>query len=75
MAGFLRPHDNDRSPDRRLRIGYVSPDFRLHPVAQFLLPLLESHDHRRFEIFCYASMNVRDAITDRCRARPTPRAT
>jgi protein O-GlcNAc transferase len=68
LASFLRPHDNDRSPDRRLRIGYVSPDFRLHPVAQFLLPLLESHDHERFEIFCYASMSVRDAITDRCRA-------
>jgi predicted O-linked N-acetylglucosamine transferase (SPINDLY family) len=69
LASFLRPHDNDRSPDRRLRIGYLSPDFRLHPVAQFLLPLLESHDHQRFEIFCYASLYVRDEMTDRCRAQ------
>jgi predicted O-linked N-acetylglucosamine transferase (SPINDLY family) len=68
LAGFIRPHDNDRSPDRRLRIGYFSPDFRVHPVAQFLLPLLESHDHEQFEIFCYASLNVHDAMTDRCRA-------
>jgi predicted O-linked N-acetylglucosamine transferase (SPINDLY family) len=37
-------------------------------VAQFLLPLLESHDHEQFEIFCYASLNVHDAMTDRCRA-------
>jgi predicted O-linked N-acetylglucosamine transferase (SPINDLY family) len=68
LASTLRPHDNDRSPDRRLRIGYLSPDFRIHPVAQFLSPLLESHDHERFEIFCYASLSVRDAMTDRCRA-------
>jgi predicted O-linked N-acetylglucosamine transferase (SPINDLY family) len=69
LAQSIRPHDNDRTPDRRLRIGYVSPDFRLHPVAQFLLPLLESHDHQRFEIFLYASMSVHDAISDRCRAQ------
>ena len=69
LAGLSRPLDNDRSPDRRLRIGYVSPDFRLHPVAQFLLPLLESHDHQRYEIFGYASLNVHDAITARCRAQ------
>jgi predicted O-linked N-acetylglucosamine transferase (SPINDLY family) len=68
LASSIGPHDNDRSPDRRMRIGYLSPDFRLHPVAQFLLPLLESHDHQRFEIFCYASLLVRDAMTDRCRA-------
>src|SRR5690606_4141160 len=32
-----RPHANDRRRDRRLRIGYVSPDFREHSVARFLL--------------------------------------
>jgi predicted O-linked N-acetylglucosamine transferase (SPINDLY family) len=68
LAKFIRPHDNDRSPDRRLRVGYVSPDFRRHPVGRFMLPLLESHDHAGFEIFCYASPQVPDAITARCRA-------
>ena len=68
LAKFIQPHLNDRSPDRRLRIGYVSPDFRCHPVGRFLLPLLESHDHESFEIFCYASVRIPDAMTDRCRA-------
>jgi predicted O-linked N-acetylglucosamine transferase (SPINDLY family) len=68
LVKFIEPHLNDRSPDRRLRVGYVSPDFRRHPVGVFLLPLLESHDHESFEIFCYSSVRSPDALTDRCRA-------
>ena len=68
LAKFIQPHRNDRSPERRLRIGYLSPDFRGHPVGRFLLPLLEAHDHARFEIYCYASVRIADAITDRRRA-------
>jgi predicted O-linked N-acetylglucosamine transferase (SPINDLY family) len=69
LANSIGPHANDRSPDRRLRVGYVSPDFRRHPVGRFLLPLLESHDHQGFEIFCYASVPDPDEITARCRAQ------
>ena len=64
---FIQPHPNDRSPDRRLRVGYVSPNFGNHPVGRFLLPLLESHDRTSFETFCYASVDIPDAMTDRCR--------
>jgi len=68
LAGEIRPHGNDRSPDRRLRVGYVSPDFRHHAVGQFLLPLLETHDHRQLEVFCYSSVQRPDATTARCQA-------
>jgi len=67
LARFIHPHANDCSPDRRLRIGYVSPDFRVHPVGRFMLPLLASHDRSRFEIFCYASIKFPDPMTERCR--------
>lgn len=67
LQGRVRPpssHGNDRTPDRRLRIGYVSPDFRAHPVGYNLLPLFENHDHARFEVFCYADVIRPDALTE-----------
>ena len=48
---------------RRLRLGYVSPDFWMHPVARFLLPVLEHHDHSQFEIFAYSSRYLKDGFT------------
>jgi predicted O-linked N-acetylglucosamine transferase (SPINDLY family) len=67
LAKFIQPHANDRSAGRPLRVGYVSPDFRRHPVGRFLLPLLESHDRERFQIYCYASVRIPDTATDACR--------
>jgi protein O-GlcNAc transferase len=58
-------HANDRSVARRLRVGYVSPDFRQHSVAHFLEPLLISHDRNEIELFCYAEVSSPDATTVR----------
>ena len=60
-----RPHANDCNPDRRLRIGYVSPNFYRHVICHFLTPLLEAHDKARVEIYCYASVRRPDAFTER----------
>ncbi len=54
-------------PERRLRVGYVSSEFRDHADAFFLVPLLSHHDHRRFEVFCYAQVARPDALTERLR--------
>jgi len=58
-------HSNDRSPDRRLRIGYVSADLREHPVGRFIAPVLAHHDRSVFEIFCYSDTPRHDALTKR----------
>jgi predicted O-linked N-acetylglucosamine transferase (SPINDLY family) len=50
-------------PNRRLKIGYVSGDFRDHPVAQFVLPLLTHHDREHFEIFGYSAVAQPDPMT------------
>jgi len=63
----FRPHENDRNPNRRLRIAYVSPYFRKHAETFFVLPLLESHDRQNFEIHCYSDGTEPDEITDRLR--------
>lgn len=52
---------------QRLSIGYVSPDFRQHPVAYFLEAVLAHHDATRFEIFCYSDVSAPDAVTARLR--------
>jgi predicted O-linked N-acetylglucosamine transferase (SPINDLY family) len=67
LANQHRPHTNDRSPGRRLRIGYVSPDFREHVQSLFMLPLLAAHDQEQFEICCYASVLRPDHTTERIR--------
>jgi protein O-GlcNAc transferase len=56
-----------RDPERRLRVGYVSPDLRSHSVATFLEPLLAAHDRRQTEVFCYSD-GIPDAVTARLRA-------
>lgn len=55
-------HTRARHAHARLRIGYISPDLRHHPVAFFLLPLLRAFDRERFEVFCYAN-NSEDAVS------------
>jgi len=67
LKKLILPHANNRDPGRRLRIGYVSPDFRECVVAPSLLPLLREHDHRQMEIFCYANVLRPDARTEQLR--------
>jgi predicted O-linked N-acetylglucosamine transferase (SPINDLY family) len=64
-ASTIPPHPVRSGAEHRLRIGYVSGDFRDHPVAYFFEPILASHDHRRFEIFCYADVQNPDDTTQR----------
>ncbi len=63
-----QPHANDRSPERRLKIGYISPDFRDHVVGRALLPVFERHDPAQFELVCYSGCQ-RDAVGERFVAR------
>jgi predicted O-linked N-acetylglucosamine transferase (SPINDLY family) len=67
LRKFIRPHDNNRDPQRRLRVGYVSPDFRANVVGQHLLPLLQEHDHGEVEIFCYSNCIRGDELTEKIR--------
>ena len=48
----------------RLRVGYVSPDFRRHAVATFFAPVLAAHDRSRMEIHLYGEVPSPDAITE-----------
>lgn len=61
-------HTNDPDPERRLKIGFMSGDFRDHPVLYFFEPVLAGLDKSRFEIFCYHNQYTEDAGTRRMAA-------
>jgi predicted O-linked N-acetylglucosamine transferase (SPINDLY family) len=71
FARLLPPLALPARPRRvgRLRVGYVSADFRKHAVAMFFEPLLEAHDRAGFEIHCYYNQPRGDEVTERLRAR------
>lgn len=61
-------HSNPVDPERPLRIGYVSPDFRgAGGVASFIEPLLRRHS-KKFEITCYSTYDMEDITTAHFRA-------
>ncbi len=64
-ASSARPHPNDRDPDRRIKVGYVSADFCDHVMGMYLEMVLESHDHEQVEVFCYSNTSVSDHLTER----------
>lgn len=57
----------DANPDRIVRIGYVSSDFRHHTVAGFIEALLANHDRRRFHVTSYFNGSRPDEMTERLR--------
>jgi protein O-GlcNAc transferase len=52
-------------PGKRLKVGYVSADFRNHSMAYFISPLLTCHDRASFELYCYHNHRDTDDVTDR----------
>ncbi len=68
-AGLERKrHANEADPDRVLRIGYLSPDFRSHAVAHFVKPVLAQHDRARLHVVCYSDVEMEDRMTGELRA-------
>jgi predicted O-linked N-acetylglucosamine transferase (SPINDLY family) len=56
-------HSNIPDVNRPIRVAYMSPDFRMHPVAFFIEPLLKYHDGRIIEVYCYEDVQKPDQMT------------
>ena len=67
LRSLVSPHENDRNPDRRLRVGYVSPHFCSHVLSLNFMPLFGNHDHQQFEAYLYSGVTRPDEITQRLR--------
>ncbi|MGD8786956.1 MAG: tetratricopeptide repeat protein, partial [Phycisphaerales bacterium] len=57
-------HSNVPDPDRRLRIGYISPDFCMHSIAYTFEPLLDGHSREVVEVFGYGNVRMPGAVTE-----------
>lgn len=62
-SAALERHTNAADPDRRLKVGYVSADFKAHPSDAFLRPLLATHDADRYQVYCYSEVLRGDETT------------
>ena len=67
-AGPVPVHANDRTPDRVLRVGYVSGDFRDHAVWKWFEPILEHRDRSKFKVVLYANDPRPDAVTGKAKS-------
>jgi predicted O-linked N-acetylglucosamine transferase (SPINDLY family) len=63
-----RAHNNDRDTQRRLKVGYVSPDFKQHSSRRFLEHLLAHHDKKVIEVYAYAELACEDTATTQYKA-------
>jgi protein O-GlcNAc transferase len=61
-------YTNTSDPARRLKIGYVSADFRSHPVGRIIQPVIEAHDRSAVEVFCYSGTIKPDSVTSETEA-------
>lgn len=52
-----------RPAQGRIRVGFVSADFSMHPVGRLLLPILKRIDPDRFEIHCFSNVSMEDELT------------
>ena len=58
-------HTNQPNPDKKIRLGYISGDFRTHSVGYFLEPIFTHHNREQFTICCYAKNPIDDGTTNR----------
>jgi predicted O-linked N-acetylglucosamine transferase (SPINDLY family) len=63
-APSVEPHANGLDPDRPLRVGYMSADFREHSTSCFFSPVFAAHDRAQVHVFAYHVDTRRDATTE-----------
>lgn len=64
----LKPHAVDLVPDRKLRVGYVSPDFNDPEIACLIEPVIEHHAGEFFDVLCYSDAQTESDDAWRMRA-------
>lgn len=72
LKHLIKPHLFLGSSKQALRIGWVSPDFRVNVVGRCMFPVFQAFDRANFEHFCYSSLPEPDEMTNAIRAAAGP---
>jgi len=54
---------HESSRPKRLKVAYISPDFKSHSVSYFFKAIIESYSKDVFEVICYSDVEAPDAMT------------
>lgn len=65
-----RQHQNDRDPNRRLKVAYVGADFRQHSAAHIHGAIIRAHDPAQIAVYVYAGNQYEDEISAKIREAP-----
>ncbi len=60
----IKPFTTWHKPHERIKIGYLSGDFRKHAMFAVIFGFISCHDRSKFEITCYSRNKVNDAYTE-----------
>ena len=63
LQKYWKPFPQIKKNKQKLKIGYVSPDFKKHSIENFLKPVLKNHNHEQFEIYAFAELSQEDSTT------------
>lgn len=64
LSSKIKQYPKIRYNHSKIRIGYLSADFRQHPVGNFLFPLIANYSREKFSIYCYSNNQTNDYITE-----------
>ncbi|MDF1809498.1 MAG: tetratricopeptide repeat protein [Phycisphaerales bacterium] len=64
-VGLPKGYSNIADPNKRIRIGFISPDFQTHSIAYFVEPIFKHLDRSQFELYLYSTSSYRDDVTAR----------
>jgi predicted O-linked N-acetylglucosamine transferase (SPINDLY family) len=60
IYGEFNSYDFTNRSNNRLKIGYISSDFFLHAVSNFILPIIENHSYKKMDIYLFSNSKNRD---------------
>ncbi len=61
----INEYTNKKDKNKKIKLGYISGDFKNHSCALFIESLLEKHNKDKFEIYCYSNVERKDNITEK----------